>query len=120
MNELNKIYEINEQNMLETLKMKIRNFKRAFNYVLLNVPDSEFSMNGYRKNDRSGYITEETTLKCNTVGCIIGHCTNLVKAKNFYRFEYFLDWSRYFFGMKAKDGRVWCRARRRRVRRRVR
>ncbi len=29
MNELNKIYEINEQNMLETLKMKIRNFENT-------------------------------------------------------------------------------------------
>ena len=87
--------------------MKIKNFKRAFNHVLLNVPESEFSMNGFRKDDRTGYITKDTPLKCNTVGCIIGHCTALVKSKNFYKFEYFVDWSRYFFGIKEEHERLW-------------
>ena len=87
--------------------MKIRNFKRAFNHVLLNVPDSEFSMKFFRKDDYWGDITEEsTTHECNTVGCIIGHCSILDTPDNFYKYSSFLYWSEYFFGI-GMDTNYW-------------
>lgn len=85
--------------------MKIRNFKRAFNHVLLNVQEDSFDMMYYRKETKGSsifgnFIDDKVTQECGSVGCIIGHCSILDTPENFYSFNYFSDWSEYFFGIE--------------------
>lgn len=76
----------------------IKNLKRAFNHVLLNVNETMFDMGHYRKGDFGcGFIIDKTPHECNTVGCIIGHCTVLDTIDNFYECLDFTEWTRSFF-----------------------
>ena len=85
----------------------IENLKRAFNHVLLNVSESQFDMSYFRRykwGSSDGLIIRDLiSHECNTVGCIIGHCSILDTEENFYTYESFAEWADSFFDIQGND-----------------
>lgn len=83
--------------------MNKENLQRMIDH-LRTLPQNSFCMGAYRKNN------EYSNTECNTIGCIIGHCTVLDSdnIKNNYLYDNgyvkFLDWSYDFTGL---DKYLW-------------
>lgn len=85
--------------------MNVENLKEMYNHILLNVPEERLDMWAYRLN--CSWATPE----CNSVGCIIGHCTALANNLQDYMEEdeiegpriKFYQWSIDFLGIPTDD-----------------
>ena len=67
-----------------------------FNHVLENVPEEKIQMENFRSSN------DKTSHECQTVGCIIGHCTILDNYENIPKFLSEIDffkWGLIFTGM---------------------
>jgi hypothetical protein len=66
--------------------------------LIKTIPQDIFDMSSYRQNRN-----DECNHKCNTIGCVIGHCTVLDKVENLPRYENneisFVQWSQNFTGL---------------------
>ena len=88
------------------MEINYLNLKRMFNHMLENVPEDMIQMNSYR--------TEKyDTHWCNSVGCVIGHCTILDKweniPKNYINKINFEIWSENFTGLISYTNNwKWC------------
>lgn len=90
------------------MEINYLNLKRMYNHILLNVPQEKIDMSVFRfRNDDKG------SHMCNSVGCVIGHCTILDDFENI-PLDYdgniiFTFWSNDFTGMnhKSEEWR-WC------------
>lgn len=81
---------------------------------LKTIPQSAFDIENYRTPN----IWEdlEFTHKCNTIGCIVGHCTELDTPENIKKFANtydseagkFLKWSKHFTGFGLETGWEYC------------
>jgi len=86
--------------------MNVRNLQRMANYIR-TIPQEQFDMSNYR-NVRS------KTPECNSVGCVIGHCTILDKklfekhSKEAVYNQQFLYWSEDYTGLSPDSKWDWC------------
>ena len=88
--------------------MNLINLKRMFNHILLNVPKKNLVMKYFRDGD-------EISHECDSVGCIIGHCTILDDLENLSfkddgKIDFF-KWSEEFTGLTPYWGKWewnWC------------
>jgi hypothetical protein len=85
--------------------MNIPNLLKMAEYIA-TVPQEMFDMKYYRERD------DFASHKCNSVGCVLGHCTVLDKAaklpKHFSEID-FVDWSEGFTGIGFMDNEWnWC------------
>jgi len=80
------------------MKINKENLLRMADYIE-TVPQEKFNMEIYRTYD-------ETTHECNSIGCVIGHCTILDKRplpKYVYGTINFRLWSKLFTGIESDD-----------------
>lgn len=79
--------------------MNIHNLKRMYNHIL-TVPEELLSMKEWRNKDTHLH-------KCNTVGCIIGHCVQLDDIENIPFHDTdginFSEWSELFTGLYERS-----------------
>lgn len=84
----------------------VANLNRMADYIE-TIPQEKFDMVDFRKDDLP------TEYECNTVGCIIGHCTILDEMSNMPKYpdgwiNFFL-WSKQFTGLELNsDFWRWC------------
>ena len=88
------------------MEINYLNLKRMYNYVLENVPEEKINMMDFRHGDLYSH-------KCQTVGCVIGHCTILDKWENIPKTKngeiYFEKWSENFTGLDfISNNWNWC------------
>ncbi len=85
--------------------MNRENLQRMADYIR-TVPRKKFNMDFYRKGSEKYH-------KCNSVGCVIGHCTVLDDIDNiptFWNDEIdFSQWSKNYTGLKTGETEWnWC------------
>jgi hypothetical protein len=85
--------------------MNIPNLLKMAEYIA-TVPQEMFDMEQYRDE------FDERYPKCNTVGCVIGHCTVLDRLENIPTFNNkicFVQWSQEFTGINVSSEEWdWC------------
>jgi len=81
--------------------MNVRNLQRMANYIR-TIPQDRFSMSTYRED-------ESNTAECNTVGCVVGHCTILDKELFNENKGDFGIWIRHYAGFSFSSPEWdWC------------
>ena len=86
--------------------MNLNNIKRIFNHIFYNVPVNKIKMSLFRTGSRKKH-------ECQTVGCIIGHCTILDDYENIPKHQSgeinFKLWSEQFTGLNIDSNEwEWC------------
>ncbi|WIC41275.1 hypothetical protein MA9V1_011 [Chryseobacterium phage MA9V-1] len=92
--------------------MNIKNLKRA-QELLKTLKPEQFDMEDFRyTKPEEAFDKYKKTAECNSVGCIIGHCTildtenvmsNYITCKGVINF---IEWSKYFFEI-GFDDKTW-------------
>jgi hypothetical protein len=85
--------------------MNRENLQRMADYIR-TVPQEKFNMEFYRKGNEKHH-------KCNSVGCVIGHCTVLDDFDNIptlWNDEInFTEWSTNYTGIALRESEwIWC------------
>jgi len=90
--------------------MNRANLLRMAKYIA-EVPQEKFNMFDFRTGDKS-------TIECNSVGCVIGHCTVLENLEELEKFRTlgpknidfdFDSWSAVFTGLPSNEDKWgWC------------
>lgn len=85
--------------------MNRENLQRMADYIK-TIPERRFNMQFYGSNFN-------TTPECNSVGCVVGHCSVFASEKDVKKFTHkdtqgfdFVKWSEKFSGLKA-GGKKW-------------
>ena len=86
------------------MEINYLNLKKMFNYVLENVQENMIKMMTYRAE-------QNDTHKCNSTGCVIGHCIILDEWENIPKNPFgninFEHWSEKFTGLNGTKWK-WC------------